>query len=40
MKIGYLSPTNPFEDRRGWSGTYYNICQALMAAGHWIEVNI
>lgn len=37
MKIGYLSPTNPFEDRRGWSGTYYNICQALMAAGHEVE---
>lgn len=24
MTIGYLSPTNPFTDRKGWSGTYFS----------------
>lgn len=34
MLIGYISPTNPFEDRKAWSGTYFNTRKALEKAGH------
>lgn len=37
MKIGYLSPTDPFQDKSNWSGTFYNLCQALTSAGHNVE---
>ena len=33
MTIGYLSPTNPFKDRKGWSGTYFSTRQAIEDAG-------
>lgn len=29
MTIGYLSPTNLFTDRKGWSGTYFSTRQAI-----------
>lgn len=37
MLIGYISPTNPFEDRKAWSGTYFNTRKALEKAGHQVE---
>lgn len=37
LKIGYISPVNPFNNRNGWSGTYYNTCQALINAGHDVD---
>ncbi|KGH62267.1 hypothetical protein X375_05835 [Oenococcus oeni S13] len=37
MKIGYISPTNPFTDKKTWSGTYYNTRKALEHAGHEVE---
>ncbi len=43
MKIGYISPTDPFTDRKAWSGTHYNVCQSLITAGHdveWIRYSI
>lgn len=43
MKIGYISPTDPFTDRKAWSGTHYNVCQSLIAAGHdvhWIKYSV
>lgn len=43
MKIGYISPTNPFTDRKAWSGTHFNVCQSLIAAGHevqWIQYSV
>ncbi|KRN45521.1 glycosyltransferase family 4 protein [Limosilactobacillus ingluviei] len=37
MKIGYISPTDPHLDVKAWSGSYYNICQALEEEGHDVE---
>lgn len=40
MNIGYFSPTNPFVDKKSWSGTYYSTREALELAGHkvtWIK---
>ena len=37
MKIGYISPTNPFIDKKSWSGTYYSTREALELAGHTVE---
>lgn len=37
MTIGYLSPTNPFKDRKGWSGTYFSTRQAIEDAGFKVE---
>lgn len=37
MLIGYLSPMNPFKDRKAWSGTYFNTRKALEKAGHQVE---
>ncbi|GHN29300.1 glycosyltransferase family 4 protein [Lactobacillus delbrueckii] len=37
MTIGYLSPTNPFTDRKGWSGTYFSTRQAIEDAGFKVE---
>lgn len=37
MKIGYISPADPFVDKKGWSGTYYGICKALETSGHHVE---
>lgn len=37
INIGYISPTNPFVDKKGWSGTYYNVREALELAGHKVE---
>lgn len=37
MLIGYLSPTDPFTDRKAWSGTYYNTREALEKVGHQVE---
>ena len=42
LKIGFISPVNPFKDRKSWSGTYYNTRLALERAGHeifWIKYN-
>lgn len=42
LKIGFISPVNPFEDRKSWSGTYYNTRLALEKAGYevfWIKYN-
>lgn len=33
IKIGYVSPVNPEEDRIAWSGTYYNTFHAIRDAG-------
>lgn len=33
MNIGYFSPTNPFVDKKSWSGTYYSTREALELAG-------
>ena len=37
MLVGYVSPTDPFKDRKSWSGTYYNTREALEKAGHQVE---
>lgn len=40
MKIGFICPTNPFTDKKEWSGTYYKMCEAIIALGHdvkWIH---
>lgn len=42
MKIGYITPSNPFIDKKSWSGTYYKTREALELAGHnveWIPYN-
>lgn len=33
MLIGYVAPTNPFKDKKEWSGTYYGLCKALKMGG-------
>lgn len=43
MKIAYIAPTDPFKDKKAWSGTYFNIREALEKAGHqvtWIGYSI
>ena len=37
MNIGYISPTNPFVDKKRWSGTNYSTREALELAGHTVE---
>lgn len=37
MKIGYITPSNPFIDKKSWSGTYYKTREALELAGHNVE---
>ena len=37
MKIGYISPTDPFKDKKEWSGTFYGLCQALQMNGYQVE---
>lgn len=37
MKIGYISPVNPFYDKKEWSGTFYNVYHALQKAGYEVE---
>ena len=40
--IGYISPVDPFKDKRTWSGTYYGICKALKMTDvkiEWIPYN-
>lgn len=42
MVIGYVSPTNPFTDRRAWSGLTYKIRESLESIGIevvWIPYN-
>lgn len=42
IKIGYVSPVNPEEDRMAWSGTYYNTFHAIRDAGadiEWVPYN-
>lgn len=38
--VGYISPTDPFKDKNGWSGTYYSTRKAIEDAGYrvvWIS---
>jgi glycosyltransferase involved in cell wall biosynthesis len=37
VRIGYVSPTNPFTDRTAWSGTYYTFCKLFQAEGDSVE---
>lgn len=37
MYIGYISPTDPFEDKTSWSGTYFNTRKAIEESGNRIE---
>ena len=37
MNIGYISPTNPFVDKKRWSETNYSTREALELAGHTVE---
>lgn len=37
LRIGYISPTDPFVDKRAWSGTYFNIRKAIEDAGFEVE---
>ena len=37
MKIGYISPIDPFRDRKAWSGTYFSTREALENAGNTVE---
>lgn len=37
MKIGYISPTDLFKDKKEWSGTFYRLCQALQMKGYQVE---
>lgn len=40
--IGYVSESNPFRDRKAWSGTIYKIREAIENAGYtviWIKYN-
>lgn len=42
MTIGYICESNPFTDRKAWSGTIYNIREAIENAGFevvWIPFN-
>ena len=33
MLIGYVASTDPFKDKKEWSGTYYGLCEALKMGG-------
>lgn len=37
MLIGYVAPTDPFKDKKEWSGTYYGLCEALKMGGYQVE---
>lgn len=42
IKVGYISPVNPEEDRMAWSGTFYNTFHAIRDAGadvEWVPYN-
>lgn len=42
MKIGYISPVDPFKDKKAWSGTYFFVRKALEDSGQtvqWIPYN-
>lgn len=39
MLIGYVAPTDPFKDKKEWSGTYYGLCEALKMGGYQVEYN-
>ena len=34
MIIGYVSPTNPFTDRKAWSGLTYKVRESIERAGY------
>lgn len=37
MRIGYISPVNPFKDKKAWSGTYHSVYKALENSGQTVE---
>lgn len=37
IKIGYISPTDPYSDKNSWSGTYYSTREALEKTGNIVE---
>lgn len=37
MRIGYISPTDPFQDKRSWSGTNFVLREVLENAGNSVE---
>ena len=34
IRVGYVSPVDPFKDRKAWSGTYYSTREALSNMGY------
>lgn len=41
--VGFVSVTDPFRDKKAWSGTIFRLCRSIMEAGfdvRWVRVDI
>lgn len=41
--VGFVSVTDPFRDKKAWSGTIFRLCRSIVEAGfdvRWVRVNV